>query len=122
MKGRNGVIEVLEKCKGDKNLKKVTIGIDSAIDKVVKVVRNKSTDNEKEFFSSISQFGEYITSKSGMSCGIELSERFLKLGGNAPIASNVLGNLGVTVNCGSLLELQCLYVKQPKLSTEGGIT
>lgn len=103
MKGRNGVIEVLEKYKGDKNLKKATIGIDSAIDKVVRVVRNKSTNNEKEFFSSISQFGEHITSKSGMSCGIELSERFLKLGGNAPITSNALGNLGVTVNCVSPL-------------------
>ncbi|MEG0774196.1 PfkB family carbohydrate kinase [Clostridium sp.] len=103
MKDRKEVIGFLEDKKKSINSKKVTIGIDSAIDKVVRVVRSKSRNNEKEFFPNISQFGEHIISKSGMSCGLELSERFLKLGGNAPITSNALGNLGVKVNCVSPL-------------------
>lgn len=99
MMGRREAINFLEENKNNISNKKVTIGIDSAVDKVVRVVRNKVGEGGEKFFSSISQFGEHIISKSGMSCGIEIKESFLKLGGNAPIMSNALGNLGVKVNC-----------------------
>lgn len=67
------------------------------------MVQSKTSENEYEYFNDIAQFGNYLVSKSGKSCGIEISERFTKLGGNAPIMSNALGALDVKVNCVSPL-------------------
>jgi hypothetical protein len=105
MNSKEQVIRFLKDNKGRYNTKEITIGIDSAIDKIVRVVHSKSQENEKVFFTDIAQFGNHIVSKSGVSCGIEISERFIKLGGNAPIMSNALGTLGVKVNCVSPLGL-----------------
>jgi hypothetical protein len=69
----------------------------------VRVVRSKSEKNEYVFFNDIAELGNHIVSKSGKSCGIEIVERFTKLGGNAPIMSQALGTLDVKVNCVSPL-------------------
>jgi len=69
----------------------------------VRVVQSKSQQNEKVFFKKMAEFGNHIVSKSGKGCGVEISESFTKLGGNAPIMSNALGILDVKVNCVSAL-------------------
>jgi len=83
----------------DLNLKQVTIGIDAFIDKIQQVVKSQTKDGECIFFNDIEEFGIYLTTKKGLSCGIEVRERFTKLGGNAPIMANALGSLGVKLNC-----------------------
>jgi hypothetical protein len=83
----------------DLNLKQVTIGLDAFIDKIQRVVKSQTEEGECVFFNNIGEFGEYLITKKGMSCGIEVRERFTKLGGNAPIMANALGNLGVKLNC-----------------------
>ena len=97
------IINFLETNKDSFKTKECTIGIDSAVDKIVRLVKNKSQDNEKVFFHKMSEFGSHIIEKSGKSCGVEIAESFTKLGGNAPIMSNALGILNVKVNCVSPL-------------------
>jgi hypothetical protein len=100
---RENAINYLKKNMESLKTKQVTIGIDSAIDKIVRVVNSKSDKNEYVYFNDIAEFGNHIVSKSGKSCGIEIVERFTKLGGNAPIMSEAMGTLDVKVNCVSPL-------------------
>ncbi len=92
-------IESIEEQKNSLTSKETTIGIDAFIDKIVRVVYSKNDSDEYTFFNDIAQFGNHLVSKSGKSCGIEICERFTKLGGNAPIMANALGCAGVNVNC-----------------------
>ena len=96
---RQKVINYLRENKAAISTREATVGIDAFIDKIVRVVQNKNENNEYIFFSDIAQFGQYLTTKAGKSCGIEINERFTKLGGNAPIMANALGALSVKVNC-----------------------
>ena len=93
------VINEIKTRKQDLRLKQVTIGIDAFIDKIQNVVKSQTEDGKCVFFNDIEEFGLYLTSKKGMSCGIEVRERYMKLGGNAPIMANALGSLGVKLNC-----------------------
>lgn len=96
------LIKTIQALKERKDLlesKETTIGIDAFIDKIVRVVQSKDDKNEYTFFNDIAQFGRHLVTKSGMSCGIEICERFTKLGGNAPIMANAMGYAGVKVNC-----------------------
>lgn len=79
--------------------KSATIGLDAFVDCIVRVVKSKSEANDYTFFNDIGEFGEHLITKKGKSCGIEIFERFTKLGGNAPIMANALGELGIKVNC-----------------------
>lgn len=96
---RQKVINYLKDNKENIGSKEVTIGIDAFIDKIVRVVHSKNDKNEYAFFNDIAQLGNHLVTKSGMSCGIEIVERFTKLGGNAPIMANAMGALSVPVNC-----------------------
>jgi hypothetical protein len=96
---RQKVINYLKENKDLIKTKEATVGIDAFIDKIMRVVHNKTDKDEYVFFSDIAQFGKHLVSKAGMSCGIEVNERFTKLGGNAPIMANALGSLSVNVNC-----------------------
>lgn len=96
---RQRVIDHLQANKESIGTKEATIGIDAFIDKIVRVVHGKNSKNEYDFFKDITQFGNHLVSKAGKSCGIEVHERFTKLGGNAPIMANALGTLGIKVNC-----------------------
>ncbi|MDP4089429.1 MAG: hypothetical protein Q8930_09205 [Bacillota bacterium] len=94
----NKTIQSLRERKDLLETKVTTIGIDAFIDKIVRVVHSKDDKNEYTFFNDIAQFGRHLVTKSGMSCGIEICERFTKLGGNAPIMANALGYAGIKVN------------------------
>ena len=79
--------------------KVATIGFDGFIDAVVHVVKEKENINNIKYFEGIEEFGNYLISKKGISGCIELDEQLTKMGGNMPIMSNSLGQLGVKVNC-----------------------
>ncbi|QEC65902.1 carbohydrate kinase family protein [Panacibacter ginsenosidivorans] len=78
--------------------KKVTAGFDGFVDTIVRVIKNKENNAEPEFFNTIHDYGKYILEKSG-SFSLEYEIINTKLGGNMPITSNALAQLGVTVNC-----------------------
>lgn len=74
--------------------KNVVIGFDGYIDRILRVRRSRDT-----FFSTLSQFGQYIEGKANKSCSLELKQITEKIGGNMPIFSQALAKLGVPVNC-----------------------
>lgn len=96
---RQKVISYLSEAKTILLSKEATIGIDAFIDKIVRVVQDKTESGENVYFKDIAQLGRHLVTKSGMSCGIEVCERFTKLGGNAPIMAHAIGALGIAVNC-----------------------
>lgn len=98
MNKHTSLVQVLENNISKLSSKKVTAGFDGFIDTLIRTIKSKQ-NNEPEFFSSINEFGNYILSKSSGNCSIEYEVIDTKLGGNMPITSNALGNLGVHVNC-----------------------
>lgn len=96
---KNEVVDFLKNSTEEISEKTATIGFDAFVDKIVRPVKFKDPEGKYVFFNDIGEFGNHIVSKSGKSCGIELFERMTKLGGNAPIFSNSLGELGVNVKC-----------------------
>jgi hypothetical protein len=76
----------------------LTVGFDGFIDKIIRAVKCKS-GSSRSYFEYIDEFGKHLSSKNGMSCSVEYTELNTKLGGNMPILSNALGNLGFKVNC-----------------------
>jgi hypothetical protein len=75
------------------------LGFDACIDSIVRIVRDKDKDSEKIYFSTSSQFGEFLISQKNKSCGVELDTKLSKIGGNMVITANALGNLGIGVEC-----------------------
>jgi hypothetical protein len=82
--------------------KKVFVGFDGFVDKIMKAVKQKENFKSR-YFETIQEFASRINSASGKSGQIELVLERTKLGGNAPILSNTLGKLGIRSYCvGSL--------------------
>lgn len=98
-KVRQKIIQEINDVKELVKNKKVTVGLDAFIDKIVQPVEMKDSEGNIDFFDYISSFGNHIVSKSGKSCGIELRESFTKLGGNGPIMAHAFGKLGVATDC-----------------------
>lgn len=76
----------------------VTVGFDGYVDSIIKVVKQVDEDG-KMYFKTMKCFGEYIINKAQKSCSLELKVIKEKSGGNMPIFSKALSNLGVKVNC-----------------------
>jgi sugar/nucleoside kinase (ribokinase family) len=79
--------------------KKVTAGFDGFADTIVRIIKNKDAANSNELFTTIKDFGAYISEKAGGSFSLELEEISMKLGGNMPITANAVARLGAKVNC-----------------------
>ena len=92
-------IEHLKKARVGLPEKEVTIGIDAFIDKILRLVQNKTVSGEYVYFDDIAQFGQHLITKAGKSGQMEACVRFTKLGGNAPLMADAVGSLGVKVNC-----------------------
>lgn len=76
----------------------MTAGFDGYVDSIVKIV-SQSTGWDNDYFSDMDEFAQYISSKAGKSCSLEMKIVSEKLGGNMPIYANALACLGVSVNC-----------------------
>jgi len=79
------------------NPHKVAVGFDGFIDIISKPIL--STDGEKQYFKTISSFGEFISSKAALSCCIEMDTLVKKFGGNMPNYASSLSALGVHCDC-----------------------
>ena len=79
--------------------KTVTTGFDGFIDTIAKVIKVKNAGQPPILFTTIEEFGNYITTKAGAGFSLELQEQNIKPGGNMPIMANALGSLDVSVNC-----------------------
>ena len=78
--------------------KKATAGFDGFVDTIARIIKSKN-ESGVSFFSSIQEYGNYIVSKAGASCSIEVEEISARPGGNMPLMSNALAGMGVEVNC-----------------------
>lgn len=72
-------------------------GFDAVADCVVRAIKSK--DHFIEYFDSMKQFGDFISSRSGLNGLIPLKRVDAKFGGNMVNCANALGRLGVTVEC-----------------------
>lgn len=97
--GTKEAIEYLERSKNFISDKKVMIGIDGFIDKVMRPVKVADIHNNLTYFKTIDEFGNFVADKAGMSCGIRITENITKIGGNGPIMSKALSSVGVNVTC-----------------------
>lgn len=79
--------------------KQACVGFDAAIDSLVQAAQTVYPDGRRDYFSTINRFGGYLSSKSGLSCVVELDTIVEKPGGNMVNLSNALGMLGVPVDC-----------------------
>jgi hypothetical protein len=77
----------------------VTAGFDGFIDTIARVIKEKMPGQPPALFSTIKEFGNYISEKAGAGFSLELQQQDIKPGGNMPIMANALGSLGVSVNC-----------------------
>src|SRR5687767_7674237 len=83
--------------------KNVTLGFDGFIDVIFKVIRSKDDHSVTSFFTSINEFGKYITEKGEKNFSLELEEMTTKIGGNMPIMASALAQFRSNQNCiGSL--------------------
>lgn len=78
--------------------RKICVGFDGFVDKIKKAVKEKR-GTQTIYFKSIPEIAERILMASGKSGQIQMDIQRIKLGGNAPILANTLGQLGVKTYC-----------------------
>lgn len=77
---------------------RAVVGFDAVIDYISRPIKHK-TRNENEYFRTIEEFGDYISSKKGLSGVISIKRESEKIGGNMAILSNSLGSIGIRTDC-----------------------
>lgn len=91
----------------------VAAGFDGFIDLLVKPVR-QIVEGQRQYFSTIKQMGEYISSKAGLSCSLDMDRLLEKAGGNMPLFGAALSAAGVMVEgigCVGYPEVQEKFVQ-----------
>ena len=92
----------MQMIQGEKKLaeSRVTVGFDGFIDILVKpIVKTSQEPSKLQYFKTIEEFGNFLSSHKGVSCSVETQMFSKKFGGNAPLLSNALSHLGVPVDC-----------------------
>jgi len=92
------IINILEYQEREISNYRISVGFDGFIDRIVKAVKT-NLQGERDFFSQMGEFINYVLARKEGDCNIEIVERLSKIGGNAPILSNALGKLGIKVDC-----------------------
>ncbi len=93
------LLPALKNCETQLQHKRITAGFDGFIDTIGGIIKKKQATQSPSFFKTIKQFGEYIISKQAASFSLEMEEHNVRPGGNMPIMSLTLANLGASVNC-----------------------
>lgn len=76
------------------------VGFDGFKDVIMKIVALDGTNGtQKKYLSGMMDFGRHICARSGQSCAFVLETQELRMGGNAPILSAALGEMGINVTC-----------------------
>lgn len=78
---------------------KFFVGFDGCIDTIVRPVKKMGESGEISYFEDIKEFADFVGSKSGKSCCVELHRVTEKAGGNATIYAQSLSKLGVKTAC-----------------------
>lgn len=92
------MITILDLIK-EKNINfNILLGFDGFVDKILKPIKTKTRENSVPF-ETILEFSNFIITKSGKSCSIDLEFVQEKLGGNMPILANALAYLGCSTTC-----------------------
>jgi len=79
--------------------KKVSVGFDGFVDYLIHPVKTRQDEKNCEYFPTIDQFGEKITSLAGRSGNIELIMEKTDFGGCGPHYANGLANMGIGCTC-----------------------
>lgn len=95
---RQKLIDTLTKNRLLLTNKTVTAGFDGFIDRIVKLIREKQKGKTPTYFTSIRQWGDYISSKQKTSFSLEMEDITVRAGGNMPILANALSEFDVQVN------------------------
>lgn len=82
-------------------IKKVLLGFDGSVDYSVRPIRTAGKTNQ--YFATIADFGNYISSKAGLSCSIQNELIKCQAGGNAVFMAQSLKRLGYDVFLAGLL-------------------
>ena len=78
------------------------VGFDGYVDFLYRVIRERSQKG-KVPYADITQFGQDVLGRAGISGGFELEKLSVRAGGNGPLMAAALAALGVEVDCvGSL--------------------
>lgn len=93
------LLNALENAESILTGKHVTAGFDGFTDTIARIIRKKRSGKPPAYFTSIKEFGEYITGKHSASFSLEIEETNKKPGGNMPLMSHTLGTLGIKVDC-----------------------
>lgn len=92
-------IEQLSAIETTKISDQVFVGFDGYLDNIQHAVKSKNGAGSSDYFATIEDFATHILSLAGKSGQIEMHTQETKIGGNAPILANALGNLGVKNYC-----------------------
>lgn len=76
-----------------------TVGFDGCIDTILRPVRQRLSGSIPRYFETITEFGAYLETKSGLSCAIEVEQVSRRFGGNGPNLAAALTTLGVKTAC-----------------------
>ncbi|MCD9015138.1 hypothetical protein [Parachryseolinea silvisoli] len=78
--------------------RKVFVGFDGFIDKIKKAVKERQ-NTRTEYFETIRDFTDRLLMACGKSGQVQMDTQRIKIGGNAPILAQELGQLGVKSYC-----------------------
>jgi sugar/nucleoside kinase (ribokinase family) len=92
-------IDLLENALENRKRYCSVIGLDGFIDRIIRVVQQRSQDGAAQYYSDIPSFARRIGHAAGLSTALELVTQQTKLGGNGPIMANAMANLGIDVTC-----------------------
>lgn len=93
------LLERLISCQSDLGTKQLVAGFDGFIDSIQKVILQQPEDLPAEYFKSVDEFGQYISSKKEGGLSLETEEIIRKIGGNVPIMANAAASLGIRAHC-----------------------
>lgn len=91
--------ELLDRGRDTLGQKKVLTGFDAYIDHLARPIRAGSAGNVRAWFDRVEDLGGFLSGRKGRNCSLELDQKQVKLGGNAPNCAHALGTLGIPVAC-----------------------
>lgn len=77
----------------------IMVGFDGYVDSLAHPVKRIGEDRKAEYYTSMKEFGEFLTGRAERSCSIELHSITKKMGGNAPIFGRAAAALGIPTKC-----------------------
>lgn len=91
------MIKLLKEIEEKIQSRKMVLGFDGFVDHIVRP-GNNIYGKEKMNIRKMSELATFLTNQQNMSCSIELNELQVKIGGNNPIMSHALGEIGIKVD------------------------